>query len=40
MEAVLALLLTAALSQLPLLIPGRENADDDTGVTAGAMKEL
>lgn len=40
MEAILELLLTAALPQLPLLILGGENTDDDTGVTAGAIKEL
>lgn len=36
MEAVLELLLTGALPQLPLLIPGGENI----GVTAGAIQEL
>lgn len=39
-EAILELLLTAALPYLPLLILGDENTDDDTGVTAGAIKEL
>lgn len=39
-EAILELLLTVALPQLLLLVPGGENTDDDTGVTARAIKEL